>query len=156
MKISNKQLTKMVSEEIQQMVDEGFFGKMGHKMGFETGETKRIDAILGQVASALVDATGDYGLDLGYEDDPVQAVSDFVDRIGALFMRAGLPKKDFAQAKDLMMQGKGQAGADIMYQYFTGMRRTPKGDEARGVIAKKLSLIADEIANAEDLSNFEA
>ena len=59
MKISNKQLTKMVSEEMQQMVDEGFFGKMGHKMGLETGETKRIDAILGQVASALVDATGD-------------------------------------------------------------------------------------------------
>jgi len=151
MKISNKQLTKMVSEEMQQMVDEGFFGKMGHKMGFETGETKRIDAILGQVASALVDATGDYGLDLGYEDDPVQAVSDFVDRIGALFMKAGLPKEDFAQAKDLMMQGQGQAGADIMYQHFTGMRRTPKGDEARGVIANKLSLIADEIANAEDI-----
>ena len=79
MKISKQQLTKVVNEEIQQMVDEGFFGKMGHKMGFETGETKRIDAILGQVASALVDATGDYGLDLGYEDDPVQAVSDFVD-----------------------------------------------------------------------------
>ena len=151
MKISNKQLTKMVSEEIQQMVDEGFFGKMGHKMGFETGETKRIDSILGQVASALVDATGDYGLDLGYEDDPVQAVSDFIDRIGGLFMKAGLPKKDLAQAKDLMMQGQGQAGADIMYQHFTGMRRTPKGDEARGVIANKLSLIADEIANAEDI-----
>ena len=151
MKISNKQLTKMVNEEIQQMVDEGFFGKMGHKMGFETGETKRIDAILGQVASALVDATGDYGLDLGYEDDPVQAVSDFIDRIGGLFMKAGLPKKDLAQAKDLMMQGQGQAGADIMYQHFTGMRRTPKGDEARGVIANKLSLIADEIANAEDI-----
>ena len=151
MKISKQQLTKVVNEEIQQMVDEGFFGKMGHKMGFETGETKRIDAILGQVASALVDATGDYGLDLGYEDDPVQAVSDFVDRIGALFMKAGLPKEDFAQAKDLMMQGQGQAGADIMYQHFTGMRRTPKGDEARGVIANKLSLIADEIANAEDI-----
>jgi len=29
MKISNKQLTKMVSEEIQQMVDEGFFDKYG-------------------------------------------------------------------------------------------------------------------------------
>ena len=99
MKISNKQLTKMVNEEIQQMVDEGFFGKMGHKMGFETGETKRIDSLLMQVARALEEATGDYGLDLDYEDDPVQAVNDFVDRIGGLFMRAGLPKKDFAEAK---------------------------------------------------------
>jgi hypothetical protein len=151
MKISNKQLAKMVSEEMQQMVDEGFFGKMGHKMGFETGETKRIDSLLMQVARALEEATGDYGLDLDYEDDPVQAVSDFVDKIGGLFMRAGLPKEDFAQAKDLMMQGQGQAGADIMYQHFTGMRRTPKGDEARGVIANKLSLIADEIANAEEI-----
>jgi hypothetical protein len=151
MKISNKQLAKMVSEEMQQMVDEGFFGKMGHKMGFETGETRKIDSLLMQVARALEEATGDYGLDLDYEDDPVQAVSDFVDKIGGLFMRAGLPKEDFAQAKDLMMQGQGQAGADIMYQHFTGMRRTPKGDEARGVIANKLSLIADEIANAEEI-----
>ncbi len=151
MKISNKQLAKMVSEEMQQMVDEGFFGKMGHKMGFETGETRKIDSLLMQVARALEEATGDYGLDLDYEDDPVQAVSDFVDKIGGLFMRAGLPKEDFAQAKDLMMQGRGQAGADIMYQHFTGMRRTPKGDEARGVIANKLSLIADEIANAEEI-----
>ena len=53
MKISKTQLTKMVNEEIQQMVDEGFFGKMGHKMGFETGETKRIDSLLMQVARAL-------------------------------------------------------------------------------------------------------
>ena len=54
MKISKQQLTKVVNEEIQQMVDEGFFGKMGHKMGFETGETKRIDSLLMQVARALV------------------------------------------------------------------------------------------------------
>ena len=99
MKISNKQLAKMVSEEMQQMVDEGFFGKMGHKMGFETGETKRIDTLLMQVARALEEATGDYGLDLDYEDDPVQAVSDFVDKIGGLFMRAGLPKEDLHKQK---------------------------------------------------------
>jgi len=151
MKISNKQLTKMVSEEIQQMVDEGFFGKMGHKMGFETGETKRIDSLLMQVARALEEATGDYGLDLDYEDDPVQAVNDFVDKIGGLFVRAGLPEKDFAEAKDLMMQGRGEAGANIMYQHFTGMRRTPKGDEARGIIAKKLRDIGEEIGKAEEI-----
>ena len=151
MKISNKQLTSMVNEEIQQMVDEGFFGKMGHKMGFETGETKRIDTLLMQVARALEEATGDYGLDLDYEDDPVQAVSDFVDKIGGLFVRAGLPEKDFAEAKDLMMQGRGEAGANIMYQHFTGMRRTPKGDEARGIIAKKLRDIGEEIGKAEDI-----
>ena len=151
MKISNKQLTKMVNEEIQQMVDEGFFGKMGHKMGFETGETKRIDSLLMQVARALEEATGDYGLDLDYEDDPVQAVNDFVDKIGGLFVRAGLPEKDFAEAKDLMMQGRGEAGANIMYQHFTGMRRTPKGDEARGIIAKKLRDIGEEIGKAEEI-----
>lgn len=151
MKISNKQLTSMVSEEIQQMVDEGFFGKMGHKMGFETGETKRIDTLLMQVARALEEATGDYGLDLDYEDDPVQAVNDFVDKIGGLFMRAGLPEKDFAEAKDLMMQGRGEAGANIMYQHFTGMRRTPKGDEARGIITKKLRDIGEEIGKAEEI-----
>ena len=151
MKISKTQLTKMVNEEIQQMVDEGFFGKMGHKMGFETGETKRIDSLLMQVARALEEATGDYGLDLDFEDDPVQAVSDFVDRIGGLFMRAGLPEKDFAEAKDLMMQGRGEAGANIMYQHFTGMRRTPKGDEARGIIAKKLRDIGEEIGKAEEI-----
>tara|TARA_Y100001937_G_scaffold128760_1_gene207710 strand:- start:5926 stop:7080 length:1155 start_codon:yes stop_codon:yes gene_type:complete len=151
MKISKTQLTKMVNEEIQQMVDEGFFGKMGHKMGFETGETKRIDSLLMQVARALEEATGDYGLDLDYEDDPVQAVSDFVDRIGGLFMRAGLPEKDFAEAKELMMQGRGEAGANIMYQHFTGMRRTPKGDEARGIIANKLRDIGEEIGKAEEI-----
>ena len=151
MKISKQQLTKMVNEEIQQMVDEGFFGKMGHKMGFETGETKKIDSLLMQVARALEEATGDYGLDLDYESDPVQAVSDFVDRIGGLFMRAGLPKKDFAEAKELMMQGRGEAGANIMYQHFTGMVRTPKGDEARGIIAMKLRDIGEEIGKAEEI-----
>ena len=151
MKISKTQLTKMVNEEIQQMVDEGFFGKIGHKMGFETGETKKIDSLLMQVARALEEATGDYGLDLDYESDPVQAVSDFVDRIGGLFMRAGLPKKDFAEAKELMMQGRGEAGANIMYQHFTGMVRTEKGDEARNIIAMKLRDIGEEIGKAEEI-----
>jgi len=151
MKISKTQLTKMVNEEIQQMVDEGFFGKIGHKMGFETGETKKIDSLLMQVARALEEATGDYGLDLDYESDPVQAVSDFVDRIGGLFMRAGLPKKDFEEAKELMMQGRGEAGANIMYQHFTGMVRTEKGDEARNIIAMKLRDIGEEIGKAEEI-----
>ena len=151
MKISKQQLTKMVNEEIQQMVDEGFFGKIGHKMGFRTGETRKIDSLLMQVARALEEATGEYGLDLDYESDPVQAVNDFVDRIGGLFMRAGLPEKDFAKAKDLMMQGRGEAGANIMYQHFTGMVQTEKGEKARNIIAMKLRDIGEEIGKAEEI-----
>ena len=151
MKISKQQLTKMVNEEIQQMVDEGFFGKIGHKMGFKTGETRKIDSLLMQVARALEEATGEYGLDLDYESDPVQAVNDFVDRIGGLFMRAGLPEKDFAKAKDLMMQGRGEAGANIMYQHFTGMVQTEKGEKARNIIAMKLRDIGEEIGKAEEI-----
>jgi hypothetical protein len=153
MKISQSQLRQIIKEETDAAIDEGFFGKMGHKMGFETGETKRIDAILTQVASALAkDDWGDGPLDdLTYEDDPVQAVEDFVDRIGSLMMRAGLPKADMAKAKELMMQGKGQEGADIMYNHFTGMRRTPKGDEARTIISQNLRDIGSKIADAEDV-----
>ena len=151
MKISKQQLTRMVNEEIQQMVDEGFFGKIGHKMGFKTGETRKIDSLLMQVARALEEATGEYGLMLDYESDPVQAVSDFVDRIGGLFMRAGLPEKDFAKAKDLMMQGRGEAGANIMYQHFTGMVQTEKGEKARNIIAMKLRDIGEEIGKAEEI-----
>ena len=151
MKISKQQLTRMVNEEIQQMVDEGFFGKIGHKMGFKTGETRKIDSLLMQVARALEEATGEYGLMLDYESDPVQAVSDFVDRIGGLFMRAGLPEKDFAKAKDLMMQGRGEAGANIMYQHFTGMVQTEKGEKARNIIAMQLRDIGEEIGKAEEI-----
>ena len=106
MKVTKRQLKKIIKEELETVMDEGFFGRMGDKIGFETGTTKGRAKVIGILVNNWKEAVED----ARYMDQ--DGFNDLMTNTGKLLKAANFEPEKIAQILIAIGSGDGTAAAD--------------------------------------------